>query len=158
MAHRAEPAQLAAVPYPDAEDREFRRHGSVAVRAAREIENDMSTEIHRTQNVCWLLGKHIAELEGKTTPEDVSNIVDAAFAEARAIDDGFVNSTPSTVGGYFLDQDQSSHWYIVPRAHETEWQAWCELDEDDPKAWDAPEWAVRLGGGPNSVTFTAYSN
>ena len=54
---------------------------------------------------------------------------------------------------YYLDTDQSGHWYIVPidRAHE--WSEWQELDDDDPAAWDAPEWAQMVGGAPQVVQF-----
>lgn len=55
---------------------------------------------------------------------------------------------------YFLDQDQSSHWYVVPLSRQEEWQAWCNLDEDDEASWDEPEYAVRVGGAYTLVTFT----
>lgn len=55
---------------------------------------------------------------------------------------------------WFLDQDCSSHWYVVPRSRQAEWDAWTSIDEDDPKAWNAPEWAARIGGSPTLVTFT----
>ena len=45
---------------------------------------------------------------------------------------------PSTAKAdrFFLDQDQSSHWYIVPLSRKSEWDEWCEL-----------------GGSPTLVTF-----
>lgn len=54
---------------------------------------------------------------------------------------------------YFLDRDSSSHWYLVPEENRAEWQAWTELDEDDERAWDAPEFAERINSSPSSVTF-----
>lgn len=55
---------------------------------------------------------------------------------------------------YFLDTDNSSHWFIVPVSRKAEWQAWNELDEDDPASWDAPDFAEPVGGCFNLVTFT----
>ena len=54
---------------------------------------------------------------------------------------------------YFLDQDQSSHWYIVPLDRQEEWREWCNLDEDDEAAWDEPDYVQRIGGSPALVTF-----
>lgn len=54
---------------------------------------------------------------------------------------------------FYLDTDQSSHWYIVPLDKQAEWNAWLELDEDDPKSWEAPEWAQMVGGAPQCVQF-----
>ena len=53
---------------------------------------------------------------------------------------------------YFLSQDQSSHWYVVPFACQDQWQSWRDLPEDDERSWEAPEFAVRVHGG--QVTFT----
>ena len=55
---------------------------------------------------------------------------------------------------WFLAQDQSSHWYIVNAANRTEWEAWCELPEDDETAWETPGYAERLNGGPGTVEFS----
>lgn len=55
---------------------------------------------------------------------------------------------------FFLDQDNSMHWYLVPESRRAEWSAWTNLPEDDEASWDAPEWARRLSGSPCWVTFT----
>jgi hypothetical protein len=55
---------------------------------------------------------------------------------------------------YFLDQDSSCHWYLVRADKRTEWEAWNELNEEDERAWEPPEFAKRLSGGPMGVTFT----
>lgn len=57
---------------------------------------------------------------------------------------------------YFLDQDNSCHWYLVPVPKREEWREWCGIaeDEDDPRGWDTPSFAVALGGGPQCVTFS----
>lgn len=55
---------------------------------------------------------------------------------------------------FFLDQDQSSHWYIVPAAKRTEWDAWRDLPDDDEASWEAPIWSRRLDGSPTNITFS----
>ena len=57
---------------------------------------------------------------------------------------------------YFLSQDQSGHWYVVPEAREAEWSAWCDISEEDERAWEAPDFAVRVGGAPCLVRFTGF--
>lgn len=54
---------------------------------------------------------------------------------------------------YFLDQDQSFHWYIVDASRRREWEAWVNLSEDDPKAWNVPDFAEALSGGCSHVEF-----
>lgn len=54
---------------------------------------------------------------------------------------------------YYLDTDQSGHWYIVPVDRSQEWSEWQELDDDDERAWEAPEWAQMVGGAPQAVQF-----
>lgn len=55
---------------------------------------------------------------------------------------------------YFLDQDNSSHWYLVDASRRKEWSAWLELTEDDERSWELPDFAERLDGGPQRVVFT----
>lgn len=55
---------------------------------------------------------------------------------------------------YFFAQDDSCHWYLVPADRRAEWTELANLPEEDERAWDAPEWAERLNGGPGSYTFT----
>lgn len=55
---------------------------------------------------------------------------------------------------YFLDSDQSGHWYLVPEEKRAEWDDWTNLNEDDERSWNEPSYAVRLGGSPSNVTFT----
>lgn len=54
---------------------------------------------------------------------------------------------------FFLAQDNSSHWYVVPCSKSDEWEAWTALDEDDEASWVHPEWASQVGGSPSLVTF-----
>lgn len=53
----------------------------------------------------------------------------------------------------FLDQDQDCHWYMVQADKRKEWDDWVNMNQDDPAAWDAPEFAKPLGGGPQEVEF-----
>lgn len=54
---------------------------------------------------------------------------------------------------YFLDRDGDSHWYIVEATSRGEWATWLNLDQDSEEAWDVPDFAQRLPGGPYEVTF-----
>ena len=56
---------------------------------------------------------------------------------------------------FFLAQDNSSHWYVIPVSKRDEWSAWLDLDGDDERAWDVPEWALRTYGAPSLVIFEA---
>jgi hypothetical protein len=55
---------------------------------------------------------------------------------------------------YFLSQDGSSHWYIIPLNKMQEWDEWVNIDEDDPEGWKVPDYAQVVGGSPCLVTFT----
>ena len=57
---------------------------------------------------------------------------------------------------YFLSQDCSSHWYVVPIKNKKEWDEWCEIDEDDERAWEAPDFAEEVWWCPWNVEFTSY--
>jgi hypothetical protein len=53
---------------------------------------------------------------------------------------------------WFIGHDCSGHTYLVPLARAAEWEAFCELPEDDERSWDVPAWAGRLDG--RRLTFT----
>lgn len=53
-----------------------------------------------------------------------------------------------------LAQDNDSHWYVIPVDKEKEWSAWCDIDPDDERAWDAPEFARQVGGSYSLVSFS----
>lgn len=55
---------------------------------------------------------------------------------------------------YFFDQDNDSHWYLIPVERREAWNRWLDLDPDAEEAWDAPEWARPLGGGVSAISFT----
>lgn len=54
---------------------------------------------------------------------------------------------------YFLDTDSCGHWFVVPLAHKSEWEAWASLPDDDPANWDPPDFAKPVGGSPTLVIF-----
>ncbi len=54
---------------------------------------------------------------------------------------------------YFMDSDDSGHWYVIPAARRKEWELWLESDGED--AWDAPSFAEAVNGSPSRVTFEA---
>jgi hypothetical protein len=54
---------------------------------------------------------------------------------------------------YVLVQDNDSHWYVIPEGKQAEFNAWLEIDSDDERAWDAPEFAHAVGGAPSAVSF-----
>jgi len=57
---------------------------------------------------------------------------------------------------FFLSRDNSGHWYVVPVSKQAEWDAWLEIDEDDERAWTAPDGVVPVCGSPCLVRFTSW--
>ena len=55
-------------------------------------------------------------------------------------------------GKFFLDRDDSSHWYLVPLDKSKEWRRWSRLDEDDPKYGITPQFAKMINS-PFNITF-----
>lgn len=55
---------------------------------------------------------------------------------------------------FFLDQDNSFHWYLVEEKHRTDWNKWRDLPDDDEAGWNTPPFAKRLDGGASEITFT----
>lgn len=56
---------------------------------------------------------------------------------------------------YCLEQDQSSHWYVIPVSKREHWNTWVNLPEDDEKSWEAPDYAERINS-PFSITFDSF--
>lgn len=56
-----------------------------------------------------------------------------------------------------LVQDISSHWYVIPYTQESDWNTFCELDEDDCHSWSVPAYAVAVNGSPSRVVFGYWS-
>jgi hypothetical protein len=54
---------------------------------------------------------------------------------------------------FFLDSDDSGHWYIIPAKKEKEWQKFIDSNEDDEGSWDTPVWAKPVNGHPSQVLF-----
>jgi hypothetical protein len=62
-------------------------------------------------------------------------------------------STQTDRDRLFLDQDDSSHWYLVSAHKRQEWNDWLNMNQDDPEAWTVPAFATRICGSPSHVTF-----
>lgn len=54
---------------------------------------------------------------------------------------------------YFLDRDNSGHWYLVRADRRVEWNAWQNLPDSDEESWDAPWFSTRLAGPPSALQF-----
>lgn len=55
---------------------------------------------------------------------------------------------------FFLDADNSAHWYLVRESIRETWDSWLSLPEDDEEAWTPPEGATRLGVHHSLISFT----
>lgn len=55
---------------------------------------------------------------------------------------------------FFLSTDGDGHWFIVPVAKRDEWYEWANIDSDDERSWESPEFAQPVGGSPSMVSFT----
>lgn len=77
--------------------------------------------------------------------KEVTTIYREPPAEEPSAPDGSIR--------YFLDRDNSGHWYLVESARREQWEMWCNFDEDNPAAWEAPPFARRIGGAPARVSF-----
>ena len=45
-----------------------------------------------------------------------------------------------------LVHDHSSHEYAIRLDREAEWDTWLEIDEENERAWEVPEFAMALDG------------
>lgn len=97
----------------------------------------------------WLTTEVARYQRHPTTPAPAEALINAlSHHRASAVGDGEVER-------FFLDQDDSSHWYIVPADRRAEWEEWANIPEDDEVGWTEPGFVRRLDGGPNRVTFSA---
>lgn len=54
---------------------------------------------------------------------------------------------------FYIDQDNDSHWYVIPVSRSEEWEEWRALDSDDARSWDTPSFAEAISGPPSLVNF-----
>lgn len=47
---------------------------------------------------------------------------------------------------YFIDMDNSCHEYRIEADRKKDWREWQELDEEDERAWEQPDYAERIDG------------
>ena len=45
---------------------------------------------------------------------------------------------------YFLGRDNDCHWYIIDADKEGEWYEWVNLDGDDERCWNVPDFAESI--------------
>jgi len=57
---------------------------------------------------------------------------------------------------YILVKDNDCHWYVIPNDRRKHWSAWLELDSENERAWDVPEFAEEVGGSQTLVKFKEY--
>jgi len=53
---------------------------------------------------------------------------------------------------FFIDRDNSGHWYLVDAEFRAAWDSWAGLDEEDEASWGAPDFAERINS-PGEFTF-----
>lgn len=59
---------------------------------------------------------------------------------------------------FFFDQDESSHWYMIPSSRREEWNKAREMNIDTDAGYD--QWCIegwdnyRTGGGINDIDFS----
>lgn len=57
---------------------------------------------------------------------------------------------------YFVDQDESCHWYVIPALRRAAWEAFLDIPEDDELSWNVPAWAIMIDGA-SSIEFENWS-
>lgn len=56
---------------------------------------------------------------------------------------------------YFLSQDNSCHWVLVPQPIRAWWFKFLEIPEDDERSWTYPEGCIEIDG-PESIVFSNF--
>ena len=57
---------------------------------------------------------------------------------------------------YFLSQDNSCHWVLVPQPIRAWWFKYLEIPDDDERSWVYPEGCIDVGGGPEQIVFSNF--
>jgi hypothetical protein len=57
---------------------------------------------------------------------------------------------------YCITSDNDGHNYVIPVDKMSDWHEWCDIDSEDERSWEAPEWAKSIGGCPSLVVFKDY--
>ena len=57
---------------------------------------------------------------------------------------------------YFLSQDNSGHWILVPQPIRAWWFKYLEIPDDDERSWVLPEGCIEVGGAPESIVFSNF--
>jgi hypothetical protein len=59
-------------------------------------------------------------------------------------------------GPYILVEDNDGHWYVIPKARESDFNAWAAIPGEDERSWTPPKYADRTCGAPSLVEFASY--
>jgi hypothetical protein len=82
---------------------------------------------------------------------DNGNIPAVEYAEVEAFLSETIEECRSFNGEkreeFIVVKDNDCHRYKIPRSKDKDWDEWLEIDEDDERSWDVPEYAERLDGG-----------
>lgn len=57
---------------------------------------------------------------------------------------------------YFLSQDNSGHWVLVPQPIRDWWFKCLEFPDDDERSWVLPEGCIKIDGEPESIVFSNF--
>ena len=113
---------------------------------------------HRTQNELYQKFADILKNWGYDPGEhnhfEIDEMVDVFLAALQSQQDRILQMVEEIDKDHFIEaKDNDSHRYKIPLSKRAEWQAFCEIPEDDERSWDVPEWAQRIDGEPidNSV-------
>ena len=54
---------------------------------------------------------------------------------------------------FFLSQDNSCDWYVIPEENISEWESWLEIDSSDEASWSIPNFARAIDGPSEQLFF-----
>jgi hypothetical protein len=57
-------------------------------------------------------------------------------------------------GPYIIVTDDDAHWYVIPKAALSKWDAW--LLSEEAELGDIPNFSEAVGGSPSLVLFGTY--
>lgn len=55
---------------------------------------------------------------------------------------------------FFMDCDESGHYFVVPASRRAEWEQWTLIPVEDDRAWVPPDYARSVGCSPTMLSFT----
>lgn len=58
--------------------------------------------------------------------------------------------------GFFLSQDNSKKWYVVPASHRLDWMTFLDMSSDVRRPLKVPTWALPIAS-PDRVIFPSFT-